>query len=625
MKDTILSVMLTNSMHVLIILISFTVNANGSHFLGGIISWRVQNSSTNTSLIGVLITQTYSWTYVPGRCDNNAIVTNQSVSGAIGTLTCSPTCPPGCSGISAVPICIDLSILSGIAVGQRSDIVYIPEGSIFSVLYANSAWGTLSLGGTTWSIASRINLVRRSDNNMFNNAPVATIISPVNIGVNQKTWITVSVSDADGDAVRCRWAGVVNGVDECSSVCSPSSLPPNSIMYSNCTLEITGPAIGNKYAVALMVEDFINSTSTTPLSSVPVQYLVSVVGPASCLVLPEITFSGSSCTLIKVNDTFYGSIFGINHCSSNVTILDISTLSFPGVIQGPLTALNSTIYYKALQWTPTMQQLGFQGMCAIALNSEKSQSPQYCFTFYVTENGTSTCPVVTISNAITTTTTKTSANHIEWSLIAGIAAALALAVLGCYLCLLCRIFKCYPFSSRGRPSVNNDSERSKLPMYARKIGTIRYFRNENPNDLSENSSRSSLIKINNHTQPNITEVSPYSHKTSRKVLSNDTNFNDKSADNDSDTPIPQSRHNVHVKRIRQQHLKNMFDDKLSRMKKIYPHTTSSTNNMNAIPNAVFDVLSQSQMQIQKSIQPKTEHADNSFTNVTVSHISRSNL
>ena len=245
--------MLTNCIHVLAILISFTVNVNGSHFLGGIISWRIQNSSTNNSLIGVLITQTYSWTYVSGRCDNNAIITNQPVAGATGTLTCSPSCPPGCSGISAVPICTDLSILNGIAVGQRSDIAYIPEGSIFSIIYASSAWGSLSLGGTTWSIASRINLARRSDNNMFNNAPVATIISPVIIQANRKTWITMSVSDADGDAVRCRWAGVVNGVDECASVCPPLSLPANSILYSNCTLEITGPAIGSKYAVALMV------------------------------------------------------------------------------------------------------------------------------------------------------------------------------------------------------------------------------------------------------------------------------------------------------------------------------------------------------------------------------------
>ena len=109
------------------------------------------------------------------------------------------------------------------------------------------------------------------------------------------------------------------------------------------------------------------------------------------------------------------------------------------------------------------------------------------------------------------------------------------------------------------------------------------------------------------------------------MSSNDTNFNDKSADNDSDTPIPQSRHNVHVKRIRQQYLKNMFDDKSSRTKKIRPHNTGSTNNMNAIPNAVFHVLPESQMQIQKSIQPNTDLADNSFTNITVSHISRSNL
>ena len=241
-----------------IILLALTLTAvESSHFLGGTISWRIQNSSTNSSLIGVLITQTYSWTYVAGRCDSNAIATNQLVAGSGGVITCWPTCPTGFGSLSSAPHCTDLSILNGIAVGQRSDVVYLPEGSDFSMIYASNAWGTLTPGGSSWSIASRINLVRRSDNNLFNNAPVATVMSPVNIEVNQKTWIPISVSDADGDTIRCRWAAIVNGVDECSSVCPPSALPANTILHSNCTVEITGPAVTNKYAIALVVSDVV--------------------------------------------------------------------------------------------------------------------------------------------------------------------------------------------------------------------------------------------------------------------------------------------------------------------------------------------------------------------------------
>jgi hypothetical protein len=58
-------------------------------------------------------------------------------------------------------------------------------------------------------ITSHINLVRQSDNNMFNNAPVATVMSPINIEVNQTIVTSVSVSDTDGDFLRYRWASIV--------------------------------------------------------------------------------------------------------------------------------------------------------------------------------------------------------------------------------------------------------------------------------------------------------------------------------------------------------------------------------------------------------------------------------
>jgi hypothetical protein len=61
------------------------------------------------------------------------------------------------------------------------------------------------------------------------------------------------VADADGDIIRCRWATSSDGVDECGGVCPPSSLPPGTIIYPNCTIIITGPAVGDWFAVTLMV------------------------------------------------------------------------------------------------------------------------------------------------------------------------------------------------------------------------------------------------------------------------------------------------------------------------------------------------------------------------------------
>ena len=52
----------------------------------------------------------------------------------------------------------------------------------------------------------------------------------------------------------------------------------------------------------------------------------------------------------------------------SVTMDDIATLSFAGMIKSDVTKLNSTIYYKNITWTPTSDQLGYQVMCAMAFD-----------------------------------------------------------------------------------------------------------------------------------------------------------------------------------------------------------------------------------------------------------------
>src|SRR2546428_278600 len=80
-------------------------------------------------------------------------------------------------------------------------------------------------------------------NGLYNNAPVATEMSPINIIVNESTAIIFPVDDPDGDTVRCRWTNSSNGIDECGGRCPPTALPPNTIIYPNCTIIITGKNI----------------------------------------------------------------------------------------------------------------------------------------------------------------------------------------------------------------------------------------------------------------------------------------------------------------------------------------------------------------------------------------------
>jgi hypothetical protein len=104
----------------------------------------------------------------------------------------------------------------------------------------------------------------------------------------------------------------------------------------------------------------MTSSSTTPLSSVPVQFIVKVIAPSSCSTLPEAILVGQSCTTVTVNETFTTPV-----------------LSFSGMVQSSVNKLNSLIYYKTLTWTPTIDQLGYQVMCAIALDRFLTHAKQY--------------------------------------------------------------------------------------------------------------------------------------------------------------------------------------------------------------------------------------------------------
>jgi hypothetical protein len=111
-------------------------------------------------------------------------------------------------------------------------------------------------------------------------------------------------------------------------------------------------------------------SSTSPLSAVPVQFLVHVVGAPACSTSPEVVGLPleQSCTALQVGQVFASELIAVNHCGASVTIVDIATLSVPGMIQGNVIQLNSTTYHRTLSWTTTLAHLGFQVMCAKAID-----------------------------------------------------------------------------------------------------------------------------------------------------------------------------------------------------------------------------------------------------------------
>lgn len=223
-----------------------------SHFLGGTITWRIESVSTNGSFVAIRLSQTYSYVYTSALCTSINIATNQLLAGSSGSLTCSPSCPSGFS-VSAQVYCTDGSVASNIGVGKRSDVIWLPLNTSFSAMYVGGSWGFLSTGGSGWSISTYINVIRRSDTGLFNTPPVSNVVSPIIIPLKQTRSIVIPVSDADGDHLRCRWASSSGSVNECSSVCPPTSLPNGTILHSNCTLEIPAANATGVYAIALMV------------------------------------------------------------------------------------------------------------------------------------------------------------------------------------------------------------------------------------------------------------------------------------------------------------------------------------------------------------------------------------
>ena len=242
--------------------ILFTRGIYGNHFLGGTITWRPLNESATGSPVAIVITQTYLFNYTAMQCSNAMILNNSFVPNYFGVLAsekleCVTNCASGAVGypnISVIPRCTDFSVPGVSIVGQRSDIVYLQSGSDFSAAFKGWFWRSLAtVNNGYWSISTNINVQPRPDNALYNNAPVATMMSPINLPFNKTVAIHIPVADADGDTVRCRWATNTGAVDECSSVCPPGSLPPNTIILPNCTILITGRNISDAYAVAVMV------------------------------------------------------------------------------------------------------------------------------------------------------------------------------------------------------------------------------------------------------------------------------------------------------------------------------------------------------------------------------------
>ncbi|CAF0922470.1 unnamed protein product [Didymodactylos carnosus] len=372
------------------------LNTDTSHFHGGSITYKpLDNTAINSSEVSIIITQTYSYTWTKVTCTNSMILNQtQLYLGSLGgngeSLNCLANCSTsgGYVPIPVTPYCTDYSTTLNLTVGQRMDMVNISANSYFTVAFISSN------SNKNWNIACTIDLRVRPDG-FINTPPVASMISPIAVPAGIRQYIPVPTLDADNDYVQCRFS-TKSPVDQCGDVCATAALPTGTIVYPNCTFAITGVTSGDLYSVAIQVEDFYNSSTSTPFSSVPVQFLISVYSIPSCALIPTLTSADlpDSCTAVQAGQPYSLQLFAKNNCGNGTTIKDIGTLSFPIVSKSALI-MNATAdtWYVTLTWTPTILEIGAQVLCAVAVDSKNVQSDQYCITFMVVAAGSPlNCP-----------------------------------------------------------------------------------------------------------------------------------------------------------------------------------------------------------------------------------------
>ena len=304
-------------------------------------------------------------------CDQSVINSGELI-GVDGELTCSE----GCSGsISRLRFrCTDFSHEEDWSFGENTILHNFTGEPNITIAFSGRAW--IAPFRSSWRVPTSFSLIRRNDTGEINSTPRA-ITSPVlRIQEGCNHTIRVPVTDPDDDTVRCRWAVG----DECAGICN--GFPGAVLDPDTCTLSYYANQGQGFRAVALMIEDF-QPGSTTPLSSVALQFLVLVVDTMrSCSVSPAFvppTPHDGSCIAIPSGHTLSLRLVA-NSGSEGDSITEIQTVSPAGLMKSSLFAdTDPGVSYVIIMWTPAAEQQNeIHLFCFTATNSAQLSSSQSC-------------------------------------------------------------------------------------------------------------------------------------------------------------------------------------------------------------------------------------------------------
>ena len=243
----------------LIILFFSCVPINTYHFNGGIIHWKPSYPYSNSTVVPITLTQSYSWKDSLVDCSKDVPISTSNYGGKNVNLTCVADCLTS-GGYSLRPVniltdCQTVNSLIDVMSSQRSVSINLTAGAYFRIAYVDQAWIPLNyplMNNLPWSLVCSIDLRFRPDG-YINTPPIASVVSPQYAIVNRTTRITIPVSDVNtGDDVRCRWAIKNQTIDECGGICYPSSVPKGTVL-SGCTILFIGRRVNVTYGIAIQV------------------------------------------------------------------------------------------------------------------------------------------------------------------------------------------------------------------------------------------------------------------------------------------------------------------------------------------------------------------------------------
>ena len=255
-----------------------------SHFRGGTISWAPVNPSVSfpVASVPVEVTMRFFWNIAfnwgspssctgTNCCNSAAAVTASKLFGDSTNLN-SQNGPFW--SLSSQANCYAYSTTNAWSAQKRTQTQSIITTSQVTAMWSNSAWitGVVNINMTSyWYLSVVFNLAQRADTGKINTSPVTSMVPYVIISSNctNNRSVTIPVTDADGDVVRC--------------ICKYNLCIANAFMDENNCVLYFNPTVTGYYAIEIEIQDFATASSTTPLSTVPLVFLVSVVNSgATC-------------------------------------------------------------------------------------------------------------------------------------------------------------------------------------------------------------------------------------------------------------------------------------------------------------------------------------------------------